>query len=72
MMAAVDMLCQEIFQWFSSAADPVNVDIHFNHDGRPSGEASVTFASDGDARRAMAKDKQNMQHRYIELFYSGE
>ena len=39
---------------------------------RPSGEADVRFASDSDARRAMQKDKQNMQHRYIELFYSGQ
>ena len=36
---------------------------------RPSGEADVSFASDGDARRAMQKDKQHMQHRYVELFY---
>ena len=25
--------------------------------------------SDNDARRAMNKDRQNMQHRYVELFY---
>ena len=88
----------DICEWFSSVADPVDVFIHFNDDGRlvediketnikykliyllcsflfvfrPSGKADVSFATDSDARRAMQKDKQNMQHRYIELFYSGE
>merc|ERR1719445_2333301 len=62
---------QEIAEWFSSVADPVDVFIHYNGEGRPSGEADVSFASVSDARRAMQKDKQNMQHRYIELFYSG-
>ena len=82
----------DICEWFSSVADPVDVFIHFNDDGRlvediketnehlihlfmfffvfrPSGKADVSFATDSDARRAMQKDKQNMQHRYIELFY---
>merc|ERR1711976_348949 len=58
----------EIMEWFSSVADPVDVFIHYNPEGRPSGEADVSFATDGDAKRAMSKDKQNMQHRYIELF----
>ncbi len=31
---------------------------------------SLSF-SEGDARKAMSKDRQNMQHRYIELFYDG-
>ena len=26
---------------------------------------------EADARKAMSKDRQNMQHRYIELFYDG-
>lgn len=26
---------------------------------------------EADARKAMTKDRQNMQHRYIELFYDG-
>jgi len=62
---------QEIAEWFSSAADPVDVLIHYGHDGRPSGEADAMFASEGEAKRAMAKNKQNMQHRYVELFYDG-
>ena len=59
---------QEIAEWFSSVADPVDIYIKYNSEGRPSGEAEVTFGSDSDAKRAMQKDKQNMQHRYIELF----
>jgi len=62
---------QEIAEWFSSAADPVDVMIHYNHDGRPSGEADAMFASEAEANRAMSKNKQNMQHRYVELFYDG-
>jgi hypothetical protein len=27
--------------------------------------------SEADARKAMSKDRQNMQHRYVELFYEG-
>jgi heterogeneous nuclear ribonucleoprotein F/H len=27
--------------------------------------------SEADARKAMTKDRQNMQHRYVELFYDG-
>merc|ERR1739845_34590 len=61
----------EIYEWFSSVADPVDIQIRYNHEGRPSGDAFVSFANDGDAKRAMQKDKQNMQHRYIELFLEG-
>ena len=59
---------QEIAEWFSSVADPIDIYIKENGEGRPSGEAEVTFATEGDAKRAMQKNKQNMQHRYIELF----
>merc|ERR1719219_2968946 len=61
---------QDIMQWFSAVADPVDVSICYGDDGRPSGEANVMFGSHEDATSAMAKNKQNMQHRYIELFYS--
>jgi len=60
---------QEIAEWFSSVADPVDVMIHYNHDGRPSGEADAMFSCEADATRALQKNKQNMQHRYVELFY---
>merc|ERR1711915_427177 len=43
---------QEIAEWFSSVADPVDVMIHYGHDGRPSGEADAMFASEGEAKRA--------------------
>jgi heterogeneous nuclear ribonucleoprotein F/H len=59
---------QDISEWFSSVADPIDIYIMLNEDNRPSGEAEVTFATEGDAKRAMQKNKQNMQHRYIELF----
>ena len=50
-------------------ADVTNVSIQFNKDGRPSGNAEVSFGSEQMARRAMQKNKDNMQNRYIELFY---
>ena len=31
----------------------------------------MSVFSDADARKAMSKDRQNMQHRYVELFYEG-
>ncbi|KAL1457530.1 hypothetical protein WDU94_007748 [Cyamophila willieti] len=46
---------------------PVHVDIHYEN-GRPSGEADVDFGNHADAVQAMAKDRKNMQNRYIELF----
>jgi len=36
--------------------------------GRPKGECDVDFHTHTDAEAAMAKNKQNMGHRYIELF----
>ncbi len=59
---------QDICEWFSSVCDPIDVFIRFNQEGRPSGEAEVTFATEGEAKRALSKNKQNMQNRYIELF----
>ena len=58
-------------QWFSSVADCEDVMIEYNRDNRPSGNAQVMFASEEEAERAMSKHKQNMQSRYIELFYEG-
>lgn len=61
----------DIAEWFSSVVDPIDIKIHYNAQGRPSGEADVLFASQSDARKALTKDRQNMQHRYVELFYDG-
>ena len=33
----------DIAEWFSSVVDPVNIDIQFNNQGRPTGEADVYF-----------------------------
>jgi len=46
---------------------PCGVHIHYEG-GRATGEADVEFETHRDAQDAMTKDKQNMQHRYIELF----
>merc|ERR1719414_757248 len=61
----------DIGEWFSSVADPLGINIRYNNQGRPTGEADVMFSSAHDAKRAMSKDRQNMQHRYVELFYDG-
>merc|ERR1719204_1658770 len=61
----------DIAEWFSSVADPLGINIRYNNQGRPTGEADVMFSSAHDAKRAMSKDRQNMQHRYVELFYDG-
>ena len=58
-------------QWFSSVADCQEVIISYLPDGRPSGNAEALFSSEEEAQRALGKHKQNMQNRYIELFYEG-
>lgn len=40
------------------------------NDGRPSGQAFVEFATPEDAAGAMAKDRQMLGNRYVELFPS--
>ncbi|XP_040569208.1 heterogeneous nuclear ribonucleoprotein H isoform X1 [Lepeophtheirus salmonis] len=61
----------DIAEWFSPVVDPIDVYIIYNYAGKAAGEADVFFASEEDARKAMTKDRQNMQHRYVELFYDG-
>uniref|UniRef100_A0A2K6A4P8 RRM domain-containing protein n=1 Tax=Mandrillus leucophaeus TaxID=9568 RepID=A0A2K6A4P8_MANLE len=53
---------------FFSPLYPMRVHIEIGPDGRVTGEADVEFATHEDAVAAMAKDKANMQHRYVELF----
>lgn len=62
----------EIAEWFSSVVDPVKIEINYAPDGRPSGNASVLFANLQDAKKAMSKNKEHMQHRYVELILEGE
>ncbi|CAL9701728.1 unnamed protein product [Knipowitschia caucasica] len=53
---------------FFAPLNPVRVHIDVTHNGKATGEADVEFCSHEDAVAAMSKDKNNMQHRYIELF----
>ena len=62
----------DIAEWFSSLVDPVKVRINYNSDGKPSGNADVLFSTHEDAQKAMTKHKENMQHRYVELYYDGQ
>ncbi|XP_028298875.1 heterogeneous nuclear ribonucleoprotein H3 [Gouania willdenowi] len=53
---------------FFSPLNPMRVHIDVSSNGKPTGEADVEFRSHEDAVAAMSKDKNHMQHRYIELF----
>ncbi|XP_033004860.1 heterogeneous nuclear ribonucleoprotein H3 isoform X3 [Lacerta agilis] len=53
---------------FFSPLTPIRVHIDIGADGRATGEADVEFVTHEDAVTAMLKDKNHMQHRYIELF----
>uniref|UniRef100_A0A5F4WBH7 RRM domain-containing protein n=1 Tax=Callithrix jacchus TaxID=9483 RepID=A0A5F4WBH7_CALJA len=53
---------------FFSPLNPIRVHIDIGADGRATGEADVEFVTHEDAVAAMSKDKNNMQHQYIELF----
>ncbi len=57
----------DVFQFYAPL-NPVEVRILREESGRPKGEADVDFGSQGDCMKAMEKNKQNMGHRYIELF----
>ncbi|KAK2096404.1 Heteroproteinous nuclear ribonucleoprotein H2 [Saguinus oedipus] len=57
----------DIYNFFSPL-NPMRVHIEIGPDGRVTGEADVEFATHEDAVAAMAKDKANMQHGYVELF----
>ncbi|XP_077376105.1 heterogeneous nuclear ribonucleoprotein H3 isoform X2 [Festucalex cinctus] len=53
---------------FFSPLNPLRVHIDVALNGKLTGEADVEFRSHEDAVAAMSKDKNHMQHRYIELF----
>ncbi|XP_061882064.1 heterogeneous nuclear ribonucleoprotein H3 isoform X1 [Entelurus aequoreus] len=53
---------------FFSPLNPLRVHIDVAPNGKLTGEADVEFRSHENAVSAMSKDKNHMQHRYIELF----
>lgn len=57
----------DVRKFFAPTA-PAQVRILYEQGGRPKGECDVDFSSHPDCEMAMKKDKQNMGHRYIELF----
>lgn len=62
---------RDIFEFFAPIK-PVAVRIKYEPSGRSSGEADAMFGTHEDAVRAMKKDKEKIQHRYIELFLQSE
>lgn len=59
---------REFFQGYTIVKDGILM--VYNDSGKPSGEAYVQFVNPDVATRAMSKNKQNMGHRYVELFPS--
>ncbi|CAO2590364.1 Heterogeneous nuclear ribonucleoprotein H2 [Lemmus lemmus] len=57
----------DIYNFFSPL-NPMRIHIEIGPDGRVTGKTDVEFATHEDAVAAMAKDKANMQHSYVELF----
>jgi len=58
----------QVAQWFQDVeANCVDISFHFNRQGRKSGDATAYFASETDAKKAMEKDKHDMNGRYINL-----
>lgn len=47
----------------------MNCQVIYNNRGLHSGEADAVFSNQADAMQAMAKNKEKMGTRYIELFY---
>ncbi|XP_053720338.1 heterogeneous nuclear ribonucleoprotein H3 isoform X1 [Synchiropus splendidus] len=53
---------------FFAPLNPLRVHFDVAPNGKSTGEADVEFRCHEDAVAAMSKDKNHMQHRYIELF----
>jgi len=61
---------REIEDWLAEAADPLEVVIEMDRNGRPSGRADAIFASSREARRAAEKmHRRDLGSRYIECFF---
>ncbi|CAI5784828.1 G-rich sequence factor 1 [Podarcis lilfordi] len=58
---------QDIINFFAPLK-PVRITMEYNSSGKATGEADVHFETHEDAIAAMAKNRSNVQHRYIELF----
>ena len=46
---------------FFQPLNPVNVVIHYQNDGRASGESDVDFATHDEAKEGMQRDKASMR-----------
>mmetsp|Transcript_8966 Transcript_8966/g.29706 ORF Transcript_8966/g.29706 Transcript_8966/m.29706 type:complete len:118 (+) Transcript_8966:596-949(+) len=61
----------QFFEGYGHLDPNEDVKIVMNFDGRPSGEAYAIFKGEhANAQAAMAKDKQMIGSRYVELFAS--
>jgi len=58
---------QDIADFFDPIM-PVHIQLVFTRQGRPSGEAEVTFGNYNDLTNALLKDKEYLGQRYVELF----
>ena len=65
---------QDIVLFFAGCGcQEAGVSIVMGLDGRPAGEAYVTFEGPGaDIRAALAKDRMMLGNRYVELFFSSK
>jgi hypothetical protein len=64
---------EDIVQFFAAYNPlPDSVVLTYRNDGRPTGEAYVSFMSTECARRAMEMNRKPMGSRYIELFISNK
>lgn len=62
-----DSTTNDVIKFFAPL-NPVDIRFLYDHSGRAKGMCDVDFSSPNDAESAMSKDKQNIGHRYIELF----
>jgi RNA recognition motif-containing protein len=57
-----------VAQWLKEAeSECIDVQIHLNHQGKKSGDATAFFNSQEEAKKSLSKDKQDMNGRYINL-----